>query len=101
MQLIRSKEKMEKTTYKTLQLPIELIQETEKIIQSGKASSFDEFVALALKHELLNLEQAENQIDLKSEVFSEDPIWELGENSVIGGVTNASENLDQYLYNSL
>ena len=56
---------MGKTTYKTLELPIELIQETKKIIQSGKANSFDEFVALVLKHELLNLEQAENQIDLK------------------------------------
>ena len=35
---------MEKTTYKTLELKIKLIQETEKIIQLGKANSFDEFV---------------------------------------------------------
>ena len=56
---------MEKTTYKTLELTIKLIQETEKIIQLLKANSFDKFVALVLKYELLNLEQAENQIDLK------------------------------------
>ena len=63
---------MEKTTYKTLELTIKLIQETEKIIQLLKANSFDKLVALALKHELLNLEQAENQIKaLKKEITEE------------------------------
>ncbi|CCI15761.1 conserved hypothetical protein [Microcystis aeruginosa PCC 9807] len=63
---------MEKTTYKTLELPIKLIQETEKIIQSRKANSFDEFVALALKNELLNLEQAENQIKAQKKEITEE-----------------------------
>jgi hypothetical protein len=96
---------MESITNKTLQLPTELILATEKMIQSGKVKSFDDFVILALKHELLSLEKAENQTPLKlekSQVESlEDPIWELGENPVLGDVTNASENLDQYLYKSL
>jgi len=63
---------MEKTTYKTLELTIKLIQETEKIIQLLKANSFDKFVALALKHELLNLEQAENQIKAQKKEITEE-----------------------------
>lgn len=51
---------MESITNKILQLPTELILATEKMIQSGKLKSFDDFVILALKHELLSLEKAEN-----------------------------------------
>ncbi len=31
-------------------------------------------------------------------VGEQDPIWRLGKNPVIGGVTDASENLDKYIY---
>ncbi len=34
-------------------------------------------------------------------VSAEDPIFQLGKNPVICGVTDASENLDKYLYGSL
>ena len=86
---------MSELTRMTLELPTELIEEAEKAIcfaasqseiASGKANSINEFVALALKHELSKI---------KSKV---DPIWELGTNPVVCDVTDASENLDRYLY---
>ena len=80
---------MSELTRMTLDLPTELVQETEKAIASGKVKSLNEFVALALKHELSKIES------------KEDSIWELGTNPAVCDVTDASENLEQYLYKSL
>lgn len=88
---------MQPLTRMTLELPTELIQATEKAIALLKVTSLDEFVATALRHELSTISQA----SLSSSELEDDPIWELGTNPVVCDVTDASENLDRYLYNSL
>jgi metal-responsive CopG/Arc/MetJ family transcriptional regulator len=49
---------MQSLTRMTLELPTELIQATEKAIAQGKVKSLNEFVAIALRHELSSLSQA-------------------------------------------
>lgn len=85
---------MQPLTRMTLELPTELIQATEKAIAEGKVTSLDELIALALRRELSMLSQT------SSSELEDDPIWELGTNPVVCDVTDASENLDRYLYNS-
>jgi metal-responsive CopG/Arc/MetJ family transcriptional regulator len=48
---------MQELTRMTLELPTELIQETEKAIAAGIVKNLSEFIALALRQELSNLEQ--------------------------------------------
>jgi hypothetical protein len=88
---------MQPLTRMTLELPTELIQATERAIAQGKVTSLDELIARALRRELSTL----SQTSLSSSESDEDPIWELGTNPVVCDVTDASENLDRYLYNSL
>jgi hypothetical protein len=88
---------MQPLTRMTLELPTELIQATERAIAEGKVTSLDELIALALRRELSTLSQA----SLSSSELEDDPIWGLGTNPVVCDVTDASENLDRYLYNSL
>jgi metal-responsive CopG/Arc/MetJ family transcriptional regulator len=79
----------------TLELPTELIQATERAIAQGKVTSLNELIARALRRELSMISQT------SSSKSQDDPIWELGTNPVVCDVTDASENLDRYLYNSL
>ncbi len=79
---------MSELTRMTLELPTELIEQTQKAIISGKANNINEFIAKALKNELSKI------------ASQEDSIWELGVNPVVCDLSDASENLDRYLYES-
>ncbi|MBD2776208.1 ribbon-helix-helix domain-containing protein [Iningainema tapete] len=50
---------MERTIRTTLTLPAELLEATDKAVQSGKAKSRNDFVARALRRELAALKRAE------------------------------------------
>jgi metal-responsive CopG/Arc/MetJ family transcriptional regulator len=43
----------------TLNLPSDILAATDRVVHSGKAKSRDEFVVLALRHELAALQRAE------------------------------------------
>ncbi len=97
-------EPMTNVTQLTLNLPTDLLQNTEAIVQSGIVKSLDELVIIALQHEIIKIQQIQ-QIQAKNNSLpantqeADDPIWGLGENPVVGGVSDASTNIDQYLYN--
>jgi metal-responsive CopG/Arc/MetJ family transcriptional regulator len=84
---------MQQLTRMTVELPTELIRETESAIKAGKIKNLNEFIALALTHELSLLEEVNSDSEVKNS-----SIWELGTNPVICDVVDASENLDKYLY---
>lgn len=78
----------------TINLPQELISASQELITLGKAKNFDEFIATAVQNELLK-----NNLSLDSSE-DEDPIFGLGKNPVNSGIKDASNNLDNYIYNS-
>lgn len=84
----------------TLELPQELLQQTEALVKAGKVSSLDELITKVLQCEVNKLQTQQSSPNSLNNL-SDDPIFGLGENPVSAGVTDASENLDQYLYNSL
>jgi hypothetical protein len=92
---------MANLTQLTLNLPTDLLQNTEAIVQSGIVKSLDELVIIALQHEIRRIQQFQAKDNSVPENIQEadDPIWGLGENPVVGGVSDASANIDQYLYN--
>jgi hypothetical protein len=91
---------MPKVTKMTLSLPTDLINATERLIKSGLIKTIDDFVTLALHHELLKMQRfSDSSQDLLEESDSfDDPIWGLGENPITSGLRDASENIDKYLY---
>lgn len=92
---------MTNVTQLTLNLPTDLLQNTEASLQSGIVKSLDELVIIALQNEITKIQQiqAKNNSLPKNTQEADDPIWGLGENPVLGGVSDASINIDQYLYN--
>jgi Arc/MetJ-type ribon-helix-helix transcriptional regulator len=78
----------------TINLPQELVNASEELIKAGKIKNFDEFIATAVQNELLK-----NNLSGDS-LSDEDPIFGLGKNPVNSGITDASNNLDNYIYNS-
>ncbi|MFY8176174.1 hypothetical protein [Planktothrix agardhii] len=78
----------------TINLPQELVNASEELIKAGKVKNFDEFIATAVQNELLK-----NNLSGDS-LSDEDPIFGLGKNPVNIGITDASNNLDNYIYNS-
>ncbi|BBD53560.1 MULTISPECIES: hypothetical protein [Planktothrix] len=78
----------------TINLPQELVNASEELIKAGKVKNFDEFIATAVQNELLK-----NNLSVDS-LSDEDPIFGLGKNPVNIGITDASNNLDNYIYNS-
>ncbi|MDS1346999.1 hypothetical protein [Planktothrix agardhii] len=78
----------------TINLPQELVNASEELIKAGKVKNFDEFIATAVQNELLK-----NNLSVDS-LSDEDPIFGLGKNPVNSGITDASNNLDNYIYNS-
>jgi len=91
---------MSKITQMTLSLPTDLINATERLIQSGLVKSIDDFVTLALHHELLKMQRLSetSQDSPENSDAVDDPIWGLGENPIQSGLRDASENIDNYLY---
>jgi hypothetical protein len=87
----------------TLQLPTHLLEATHQLIQQEKITTIDEFITLALQNAILNLQPSETQSPALEHNPGQttDPIGELGKNPVIGGISDASANLDHYLYRSL
>lgn len=90
---------MPKTTEIILQLPTELLQTTEALIKEGKANSLDEMITQALEHEINQLKSEQPSFNSSND-FNNDPIWKLGKKPIAIDITDASENLDQYLYDS-
>jgi hypothetical protein len=78
----------------TINLPQDLVNASQQLIRLGKAKNFEDFITIAIQNELLK-----NNLPLTSEEDN-DPIFGLGENPVHGGVKDASDNLDNYIYNS-
>jgi Arc/MetJ-type ribon-helix-helix transcriptional regulator len=78
----------------TINLPQELVNASEELIKAGKVKNFDEFIATAVQNELLK-----NNLSGDS-LSDEDPIFGLGKNPVNSGIIDASNNLDNYIYNS-
>ncbi|UBF26049.1 ribbon-helix-helix domain-containing protein [Kovacikia minuta CCNUW1] len=58
----------------TFNLPSDLLAATDQAVQSGKAKSRDEFVALALRHELAALKRTE--IDVALAEMASDPDYQ-------------------------
>lgn len=78
----------------TINLPQELVNASEELIKAGKVKNFDEFIATAVQNELLKNNFSGDSLS------DEDPIFGLGKNPVNSGITDASNNLDNYIYNS-
>ncbi|NEO39494.1 MAG: hypothetical protein F6J90_25445 [Moorea sp. SIOASIH] len=92
---------MENVNQITLNLPTDLLKTTEELIQTGLVKNLEELVVLALHHEVAKIKglQPNNQQLPQNSNGVDDPIWGLGENPVVGGVSDASTSIDQYLYN--
>lgn len=58
----------------TFNLPSDLLAATDQAVQSGKAKSRDDFVAIALRHELAALKRAE--IDTALAEMANDPDYQ-------------------------
>jgi hypothetical protein len=88
----------------TLSLPIELLNKVEEVIQTQKPNSLDEFVTLALRDKLVKTNAnviSESSLSQQEVNPEEDPIWLLGTDTVEDTITDASINLDYYLYNQV
>lgn len=80
----------------TINLPQDLVNASQQLIRLGKAKNFEDFITIAIQNELLK-----NNLSLTLTSEEEnDPIFGLGENPVYSGVKDASDNLDNYIYNS-
>ncbi len=65
----------------TLSLPIDLLNKVEAVIQTQKPNSLDEFVALALRDQLVKTNAnviSESSLSRQEVNPEEDPIWLLG-----------------------
>ncbi|MGK7930988.1 MAG: hypothetical protein AB4041_06095 [Microcystaceae cyanobacterium] len=87
---------MANLTQITIELPTDLIEAGERLIKAGKADSFNDLMALALRQQVSIL-----QVSNVSDDSEDDPIWNLGKNPVMDTITDASQKLDDYLYGSL
>jgi hypothetical protein len=88
----------------TLSLPIDLLNKVEEVIQTQKPNSLDEFVTLALRDKLVKTNAnviSESSLSQQEVNPEEDPIWLLGTDTVEDTITDASINLDYYLYNQV
>ena len=88
----------------TLSLPIDLLNKVEEVIQTQKPNSLDEFVTLALMDKLVKTNTnviSESSLSQQEVNPEEDPIWLLGTDTVEDTITDASINLDYYLYNQV
>ena len=88
----------------TLSLPIDLLNKVEEVIQTQKPNSLDEFVTLALMDKLVKTNAnviSESSLSQQEVNPEEDPIWLLGTDTVEDTITDASINLDYYLYNQV
>jgi len=88
----------------TLSLPIDLLNKVEEVIQTQKPNSLDEFVTLALRDKLVKTNAnviSESSLSQQEVNPEEDPIWLLGTDTVEDPITDASINLDYYLYNQV
>lgn len=72
----------------TLAIPDELLAATDRAVQEGKAKSRNEFVAIALRHELAALKRAE--IDAAFALMSDDEQYK----SVAIAIANEFSNTD-------
>jgi len=86
----------------TLSLPIDLLNKVEVVIQNQRMNSLDEFVTLALRDKLVetNATNVISESNLSQQEINpeDDPIWLLGTDAVEDTITDASINLDYYLY---
>ena len=82
----------------TVNLPKQLVSQAQELIRLGKVTNIDEFITEAIQKELS--QHIERQPSALGNDLEEDPIFGLGKNPVHGGVEDASENLDNYIYNS-
>jgi len=80
---------MENVNQITLNLPTDLLKTTEELIQTGLVNNLEELVVLALHHEVAKIKglQPNNQQLPQNSNGVDDPIWGLGENPVVGGVS--------------
>ena len=88
----------------TLSFPIDLLNKVEAVIQTQKPNSLDEFVTLALRDKLVKTNAnviSESSVSQQKVNPEEDPIWLLGTDTVEDTITDASSNLDYYLYNQV
>lgn len=85
------KNKMSSTISLTINLPQELVRASEELIKMGNAKNFDNFITIAIQNEL-----AKKNLTISEQ---EDPIFGLGKNPVYMGVKDASDNLNNYIYN--
>jgi Arc/MetJ-type ribon-helix-helix transcriptional regulator len=89
---------MSRTISLTVNLPKQLVSQAQELIRLGKVTNIDDFVTEAVQKELS--QHIESQSSALGNDLEQDPILGLGENPVLGGVEDASENLDNYIYNS-
>ena len=87
---------MSPTISLTLNLPKQLVSQAQELIRLGKVTNIDDFVTQAIQKELS--QHIERQPSALGNDLEEDPIFDLGENPVLGGVEDASKNLDNYIY---
>ena len=89
----------------TLQLLTHILEQTHQLIQQEKIKTIDEFVIIALQKALIDLQPLDNQSPAiwteKNPQLATDPLGELGKSPVVSGITDASANLDRYLYQAL
>ncbi|NEN95933.1 MAG: hypothetical protein F6J94_17275 [Moorea sp. SIO1F2] len=80
---------MENVNQITLSLPTDLLKTTEELIQTGLVKNLEELVVLALHHEIVKIKQLQqnNQQLQENSNSVDDPIWGLGDNPVVGGVS--------------
>lgn len=89
---------MSRTISLSVNLPKQLVSQAQELIRLGKVTNIDDLITEAMEKELS--QHIERQTSALENDLEEDPIFGLGENPVIGGVEDASENLDNYIYNS-
>ena len=89
----------------TLSLPIDLLNKVEAILQTQQPNSLDEFVTLALRDKLVETNAtnviSEGNLSQQEVKPENDSIWLLGTDTVEDTITDASSNLDYYLYHQV
>ena len=89
----------------TLSLPIDLLNKVEAILQTQQPNSLDEFVTLALRDKLVETNAtnliSESNLSQQEVKPENDSIWLLGTDTVEDTITDASSNLDYYLYHQV